>query len=157
MEEVYCPRCKKPLGFPFLKCPGCHWYAMGNQIKQRKDLAEEYIQNDIENESQDRFVLDMVLSEIQKREEMESDRKIKEYENLSKYTFSRYMIINVVLVLLPVVGLIIGIFDGPSDVSFIFEEPVLGLLIWLGISSFAIGINTIAFFMARTKLFFMNR
>ena len=107
MEEVYCPRCRKSIGFPFMKCPRCKWCAMGNQVKKRKDLAETYILEEPDNEDQNRMVLDIVLSEIEYREKVEGKRRIDQYKRHSWFTFKKYLISIPILIIAPYVILIL--------------------------------------------------
>lgn len=160
MEDIYCPKCREPIGFPYMKCPGCHWFAMGKDLEAAKERAECFIKEDIENEEQDRFVMDQVLEEVNERGEKESKRKITEYRSLSKYTFRRYMTFNIIFVILPYVLTFFIMFasdgDGGDILVFILEEPILFVLGCAGISAFLIGVNSFLYFFARIKLLFMD-
>ena len=158
MEEIYCPRCREPIGFPFMKCPDCRWYASGDQIIEGKKNALRYIEEDVGHEDQDRMVLETVLEEVDHRERTETERKMKEYRNLSKYTFGRYMKLNIIFLILPYVILITSvIFGGPADISPLLDNPLIMVLGCSVLSAIFIGANTLLFFLAKTKLFFLNR
>jgi len=155
MEEVYCPRCKEPVGFPFMKCPECNWYTMGNHIEKRKILAERYISEDPEHEDQDRLVYDMVLSEVLKREDIEGKRRIEEYKRLSWFTLRKYLISIPILIIAPYILFFIGAGQGVGGGAW---DDFTELVIYCTISSvFLIAISTFLFFLSKTRLFIMDR
>ena len=141
-----------------MKCPECRWHASGFQLEERKNLAERYIEEDKGHEEQDRMVLNMVLEEVEKLDRIDSERKAAEYENLSKYTFGRYMKFNISFLFLPYVILIVSLlFGGPGDISPLLDNPIWIVLGCAAMSALFIAVNTLLYIMARTKLFFLKR
>ncbi|MGA1849119.1 MAG: hypothetical protein ACMUHB_07245 [Thermoplasmatota archaeon] len=80
MVEVFCPKCKREMQFPFMICPECRWTARGEMAAKMSVSAENYIREHPDNEDQLRLVLDMVMKEKKEECQEKTTRKRKRQE-----------------------------------------------------------------------------
>ncbi|MGA1794117.1 MAG: hypothetical protein ACMUHM_09205 [Thermoplasmatota archaeon] len=126
MVEVFCPKCKSEMQFPFMICPECRWAAKGETAAKMSISAKEYIQEHPDDEDQLKMVLDMVMKEKKEEYEERTARKRKRQEMGRK--ISLFYIIFCYLVGIITLFVLYFVFSASSDTSdgFSFMGEVYG-------------------------------